>query len=217
MDPLPAARTRVKICGITNQQDAEDAIALGADALGFNTWRGTKRFIDLERESAWLRELPPFVGKVALLVGAPLAEAERVARLPFVDALQLHGDEDAEYCRAVAGFGRPWVKAVRVRDAADLAAAVRLGTHFLLIDSHVVGAFGGTGVRVDLALLADFREQHPAIGIILAGGLRPENVADAVRAVRPYAVDVSSGVEAEPGRKDRGLMRDFIAAVQAAR
>jgi phosphoribosylanthranilate isomerase len=216
MDRSVPARTRVKICGITNRQDAEAAIALGADALGFNTWRGTRRFIDLEQEGEWLRELPPFVAKVALLVNAPLADAERVARLPFIDALQLHGDEDAGYCRAIAQFGKPWVKALRVRDAADLAAGMQLGTRFILIDAHVAGAYGGTGVRVDLSIAAEFRQQHPEIGVILAGGLRPENVAAAVRAVRPYAVDVSSGVEREPGRKNPALMKAFIEAATAA-
>ena len=211
-----AARVRVKICGITNRADAEEAIALGADALGFNTWRGGKRFIDLERESAWLAGLPPFVGRVALLVNAPLAEAERVARLPFIDALQLHGDEDAAYCAEVARLGVCFVKALRVREAADVASANSFSTPHVLIDAHVAGLFGGTGVRVDLALAEELRQRHPGLTLILAGGLTPENVADAVRAVRPYAVDVSSGVEATPGRKDRARMRAFVDAVRGA-
>ncbi len=207
-------RVRVKICGITNQEDAELAIALGADALGFNTWRGTKRFIDLEKESGWLHELPPFVTKVALLVNEPIAEAERIARFSFIDALQLHGDEDAAYCAAVRRIGRPFIKALRVREPADFSQLDGFETRHFLIDAHVQGLFGGTGVRVDLNLAAEFRRQNPRLALILAGGLRPENVYEAVRQVRPYAVDVSSGVESKPGRKDAALLRAFIEAVR---
>lgn len=207
---------RVKICGITNRADAERAVACGADALGFNTWRGGKRFIDLDREKEWLRELPPFVTRVALLVNAPLQEAERIAGLPFIDTLQLHGDEDERYCAEVARFGRPFIKALRVREAADLERVDAFATRHVLLDAHVGGAFGGTGVRLDPALVQNFRKQHPDLVLILAGGLRPENVAEAVRAVRPYAVDVSSGVEVAPGKKDPELMRAFIAAVREA-
>jgi phosphoribosylanthranilate isomerase len=198
-------------------EDAEAAIALGADALGFNTWTGSKRRIDLEREASWLADLPPFVAKVALTVNAPVEEAARLARLPFIDAVQLHGDEDASFCRSVMETGgRPVIKALRIRESADLETVPDYPTGFFLLDAHVPGMFGGTGVVADLNLARAFRARFPRLALILAGGLRPENVAEAIRAVRPYAVDVSSGVESAPGVKDRGLMRAFMEAVRGA-
>jgi len=209
-------RVRIKICGITNPDDAELAILLGADALGFNTWEGSKRYIDLDTEAEWLEELPPFVTKVALLVNASLSAAESISRKPFIDALQLHGDEDATYCSAVSAMGRPFIKALRVKSVEDFSHLAEFETRHFLMDAHVQGLFGGTGVRVDLDLAAEFRRLHPRLALILAGGLKPENVFDAVTKVRPYAVDVSSGVESEPGRKDPVLLHDFIEAVRAA-
>jgi len=210
------SRTRVKICGLTCAEDAAAAIALGADALGFNTWSGSKRCIDLDREASWLAELPPFVTKVALTVNAPIEEAARSARLPFIDAIQLHGDEDSDYCRRLMGSERPVIKALRIREPADLDIVPGHPSRFFLLDAHVPGQFGGTGVEADLGLAAAFRSRFPWLALILAGGLRPDNVARAIRAVRPYAVDVSSGVESSPGRKDFGLMKAFMEAVRGA-
>ncbi len=208
------ARVRVKICGLTNKEDTRAAIDAGADALGFNTWRGGKRFIDLEREASWLAALPPFVVKVALLVNASLEEAEKVARLPFIDALQLHGDEGADYCRALAKFRRPFIKALRPQSTDELANLEQYATPHFLIDAHVPGAFGGTGVQADASLATEFQRRYPHLPLILAGGLKPENVGAIVRAVRPWAVDVSSGVEIQPGKKDPAAMATFVAATR---
>ena len=216
MSAISAGRVRVKICGITNRRDAEEAIACGADALGFNTWSGTKRCVDLAREADWIRDLPPFVSRVALVVNASLEEAQRVASYPFIDAVQFHGDEDPAYCAAFAASGKSFIKALRIRAKSDVAGSDAFSTRHVLVDAHVAGMFGGTGVRVDLELASALREQHPQLTVVLAGGLRPENVADAVRAVRPFAVDVSSGVESAPGKKDPGMMREFVAAVRSA-
>lgn len=210
------SRVRVKFCGVTGAADAEAAIALGVDALGFNTWPGSSRHLDLATAAGWLRDLPPFVCRVALTVNAPLEEARQVAELPYIDAVQLHGDEDAEYCRRLSEVGRPVIKALRLRGAGDLAAAGDFPTLHLLIDAHVEGQFGGTGAPVDLELAAEFCRRYPERRPILAGGLKPENVAASIRAVRPYAVDVSSGVESSPGRKDPERMRAFMAAVGEA-
>lgn len=207
---------RVKICGITNEHDARTSIALGASALGFNTWTGSKRFLDLANAGTWIAELPPFVTRVALLVNAPIQEAERVARLPFIDAVQLHGDEDAAYCAQLARVGRPLIKALRLCSTAALAGLERFATRHFLIDAHVEGQFGGTGVAADPALAKEFTARYPEATLILAGGLRPENVAAAVKEVRPFGVDVSSGVEAGAGRKDARLVREFVEAAQAA-
>lgn len=211
---LPACRVAVKICGITNEDDARAAIEAGADILGFNTWLGTKRHIILRDHAAWIAELP--VVKIALLVNATLAETASTAALPFIDAMQLHGDEDVDECARVAALGKPLVKAIRARDAMAFADADHFSTEHILLDAHVPGAFGGTGARVDFALVREFQNQHPKLTLWLAGGLTAENVAEAVTAVRPRVVDVSSGVETTPGRKDFAKMRMFVAAVREA-
>ncbi len=216
MSTISAGRVRVKICGITNRRDAEMAIACGADALGFNTWPGTKRVIDLAREADWIRDLPPFVSRVALTVNASPEDAERVAAYPFIDALQFHGDEDAAYCAKFAATGKSFIKALRIRKVEDLEGCDTFSTRHVLVDAHVPGMFGGTGVHVDLGLALALRDRFPHLTLVLAGGLRPDNVAEAVRAVRPFAVDVSSGVESAPGQKDPALVRAFIEAVRSA-
>ena len=208
-----SARVRAKICGVTNEEDARAAIDLGADALGFNLWPGSKRHIDLDRESSWIHGLPPFVARVAVLVNVPLDEARRVAGHPAIDLVQFHGDEDASYCAAFAEGGRPFIKAMRVPDAASLESAPRFSTPHVLLDAAAGGAYGGTGTRLDPSLAAEAVRRFPDLKIILAGGLTPENVGEAVRAVRPYAVDVASGVESEPGRKDRAKLERFLAAI----
>ena len=211
---LPAGRVAVKVCGITREEDALAAIDAGADLLGFNTWTGTKRYIDIEKNARWLAGLP--VIRVALLVNAPLDFAARIAALPFIDALQIHGDEDASECARLAAFGKPIIKALRAEDPAVAHGADAFSTKHVLLDAHVPGAYGGTGARVDLELARRFREENPALTVWLAGGLRPENVAEAVQSVRPAVVDVSSGVETEPARKDIAKMRAFTAAVRSA-
>ena len=211
---LPAGRVAVKICGVTNRDDALGAVKVGADVLGFNTWTGSKRYLDLETNASWIAGVP--VSRVALLVNASLEEAARVAALPFIDALQLHGDEDATYCAAAAQLGKPIIKALRVRGAEDFAAAESFGTPRLLLDAQVPGAYGGTGARVEVGLVQEFSKRHPNLELWLAGGLLPGNVADAVRAVRPRVVDVSSGVESQPGKKDFARMQAFCAAARGA-
>ena len=209
------ARVRVKICGITNRTDALVAIALGADALGFNLFPASKRFIDIDREAAWMQALPPFVARVAVLVNVPPDAARRIAARPEIDLVQFHGDEDAAYCAEFAQLGRPFVKAVRLRDAASVETAANFSTPHVLLDADAGAAYGGTGTPIDLALAAECVRRHPALRIILAGGLKPENVAAAVQTVRPYAVDVASGVEADGDarRKDAERMTRFFAAI----
>ncbi len=207
--------TRIKICGITIEADAHAVIAAGADALGFNTWTGSRRYLDLAA-AEWVGGLPPFVTRVALLVDAPLDEAVRVALLPFIDAVQLHGNEDRAYCTALARHGRPIIKAIRLKSGSDLSQIGEFAAQHILIDAYVPGQFGGTGERADLAMVSKLRREFPLLRVVLAGGLTPENVGDAVRTVRPYAVDASSGVESEPGRKDSERLRAFVHAVRAA-
>jgi len=206
-------RVRVKICGLTNEEDARQAIELGADALGFNLWPGSQRCIELDREAAWMRDLPPLVTRVAVLVNATLDEAQRVATHPGIDLVQFHGDEEESYCAAFAKTGRPFIKALRIRDAASLEKLEQFSTPHVLLDAAAGGAYGGTGTRIDPALAAEAVRRFPRLKIILAGGLTPDNVGEAVRSVRPYAVDVASGVESQPRRKDYAKLARFIAAV----
>jgi phosphoribosylanthranilate isomerase len=210
------ARVRVKICGITNREDAEAAIALGADALGFNLFAGSKRYISFPDEASWISELPPFVTRVGVLVNASIKEARAVAEHPAIDLVQFHGDEDSAYCAEFARFGHPFIKALQLRDASVIESAARYSTRALLLDAHVAGAFGGTGEAVDLGLAMELGRRQPALTLILAGGLTPENVGRAVRALNPFAVDVASGVEVAPRRKGRALMQAFIEQARSA-
>jgi phosphoribosylanthranilate isomerase len=214
---MSGGRVRVKICGVTNRHDAFAAIDAGADALGFNLYPGSKRAIVLDCEAEWIAALPPFVTRVAVLVNAPFDEALRVAAHPAIHLVQLHGDEDADYCaRFAAATGRPFLKAIRLRDETSVAGAAAFSTPHVLLDADAGASFGGAGQLIDLALAAKVRERHLALSLILAGGLRVENVAEAIRAVRPFAVDVASGVETagDPRRKDRAQMEAFVRAVR---
>ncbi|MEI6350189.1 MAG: phosphoribosylanthranilate isomerase [Verrucomicrobiota bacterium] len=212
---LPASRqpVRVKICGITTVEDAEVAIEAGADALGFNGYAGSKRFIDLAAAD-WISRLPSSVARVAVLVNPAPEEAKAVSNLPGIDFLQFHGHESPEFCRGFAS--RLYIKAVAARDREALQLCGDYSTPAILLDAFVPGAFGGTGKLIDLELAAEFVQAHPGLKVILSGGLTPDNVAEAVRAVRPYAVDVASGVESHPRKKDRSLMNDFIKAARSA-
>ncbi len=204
--------TRVKICGITNIDDAMAACEAGADALGFNFSEEAKRkdrYIDVSEAKAIARAIPPFVTRVAVVVD-PLPE--RVAELlPFVDCIQLHGDESIDFCNSIAS---KLVKAFRVSDDFDPATMLSYPVAAYLLDASVPGQRGGTGQTCDW----DAASAAVALGkpVILAGGLTPDNVADAVRTVQPYAVDTASGVESEPGKKDHGKLRDFVQRAKSA-
>ena len=211
----PAPRVRIKICGITTEEDARAATALGADALGFNLWPGSKRHIDLDRAFSWIRGLPPFATRVAVLVNLPLDEARDIAAHPAIDVVQFHGDEDESYCAQFAAEGRPFIKALRIRDAASLENLDRFSTPSILLDADAGVAYGGTGRQLDPTLAAQAVQRFPEVKFLLAGGLKPDNVAAAIRIAHPYAVDVASGVESAPGRKDPEKMAQFIAAVEA--
>jgi phosphoribosylanthranilate isomerase len=201
--------TRIKICGITREQDLQAAVAAGADALGFVFYAKSPRNIDAQRASELLAALPPFVTSVGLFVD-PAAETVRavLAQAPL-DVLQFHGDETPEFCRQ---FGRPYLKAIRVRPGVDLVecAARYADAQGLLLDAYIEGVPGGTGESFDWALIP----RDLSLPVILSGGLQPGNVAGAVRAVRPYAVDVSSGVEASKGIKDAAKVAAFIKEVK---
>ena len=199
----------VKICGITRPEDARAAVEAGADALGFVFYPGSPRFVALDAAAAIARELPPYIVRVGLFVDAPPDEVVAAVAACGLNLLQFHGEEPPDYCLQ---FGLMSMKAFRVRDAASLDALPNSPTDAWLLDAYVPGQLGGTGESFnwDLALQAG-RYGRP---IFLAGGLTPENVGEAVRRARPYAVDVSSGVEAAPGRKDHAKVRAFVSAAK---
>jgi len=206
---------RVKICGITQPEDAGAAVEAGADALGFVFVPGTPRFVTVEQAAAVVRALPPFVSKVGLFVDAPLNEIRETVRVVGLDTIQLHGAETPQFCEALRGVATR-LKAFRVRGPETLGDVNRYeGTvEAYLLDAYVPGIAGGTGATFDWELAVAARElERP---LILAGGLTPETVANAVRRVRPYAVDVSSGVERAPGRKDPDKIDRFIREVRRA-
>lgn len=210
------ARLKIKICGITNAEDAQVAIECGADAIGINCFRGSKRFTEIERAGDWLGEMQSAIAIVAVLVNATWEETLAIAARPYVSAVQLHGDETPAFCARLAASGVRFGKALPVTSADSLGAALRFSTSTLVLDSARGGVFGGSGKRFNWEIARDFVAGYPDVRVILAGGLDPGNVADAVLQVRPFGVDVTTGVESAPGRKDHGRLRAFVAAARAA-
>ena len=203
--------TAVKICGLTRVDDALAAARLGANAVGVVLYRDSPRFVSNEQARRIVDALPPFVTTVALMVNPSAVEVQTAIEQVRPALLQFHGDESAEFC---AGFSVPFIKALRVRAETDLLQYARnyASAKGLLLDTYVEGARGGTGAMFDWNLIP---RQLP-LPVILAGGLNPENVSEAIRQVRPWAVDVSSGVEVEKGIKDAALMAAFIRVVKDA-
>jgi phosphoribosylanthranilate isomerase len=203
-------RTRVKICGITRVADAQSAAQCGADAIGLVFYAPSPRFLSVEQARTVRRALPSFVGAIALFVNPSVGEVERVLAEVRPDALQFHGEESPELCER---FGVPYIKACRVRQGVDLLEYLRpySGASGWLADAYVE-AYGGTGTSFDWSVVP---RQRP-VPLILSGGLNSGNVADAVRLVRPWGVDVSSGVESAKGIKDAAKIAAFIEEVRNA-
>jgi phosphoribosylanthranilate isomerase len=212
----PTGGIFVKICGITNESDALAAIEAGADALGFNVVPQSKRFIDLDAAAGWIGKLPKKIWKVAVTADPNWEDACRIGQLPFVDALQLHGHEAPEFCRRLRDAGIAFAKALPVSQSQSLGAIPDFSTDTIILDSESSAGFGGSGKAFPWKFAWQFSQKHRELKVILAGGLSPDNVAEAVRAVRPRGVDVTTGVEEKPGRKDQRLVRVFIEAARAA-
>ena len=199
---------RVKICGVTTVEDARAAVAYGADYLGVNFCATSPRRVDVAR-AADIAAAVPGVPLVGVFVDLPRAEVDAVRRAVPLQLLQFHGAETPDDCR---GWPVPVIKAVRGGPDRDVAAlAATFTTDYILLDSYVAGQAGGTGVPIDLALAQGFDRAR----LFLAGGLLPGTVADAVRVVRPFAVDVASGVESAPGRKDHAKLEAFIRSAKS--
>lgn len=202
---------RSKICGITRIEDALAAVEAGADAIGLVFYGKSPRAVSIEQAAAIVRALPPFVTTVGLFVDAGRSEVRAVLEAVPLDLLQFHGDETVEQCE---GHSRPYIKALRVAPGLDLHARCETfaSAAGILLDSFVAGVPGGTGEVFDWSLVPEGLSKP----VILAGGLVAENVAEAIARVRPYAVDVSGGVEVAKGIKDPARVRAFIAAVRQA-
>jgi phosphoribosylanthranilate isomerase len=212
--PLSGSRICVKICGITNAPDANAAVEAGADALGFNLVRRSKRYIDIEAAAEWIDKLPKDICKVAVIMDPIWDDAVRISQLPFIDALQLHGNESPELCGRLAEAGIRFAKALPVANLKSLVNVPGFFTDTVVLDSASGVEFGGAGKAFPWKFARQFIQEHPSLNAILAGGLNAENVAQAINEAGPHGVDVTTGVEASPGRKDHGLVRAFLQAVR---
>ena len=208
---MDSAAPKIKFCGITNPRDAADAVAAGAWAIGVIFWPHSPRRCELDVAAGIGASYRRQVEIVGVFVSPTLEEVARTADMVGLTAVQLHGDEGPAFCAEVARrTGCKVIKAARVRSHADIQALAPFHTDYHLLDSHVLGTPGGTGETFawDLARAHDRR-----LPLILSGGLNPANVSEAIEAVRPFAVDVASGVESSPGRKDPDLLKAFAASV----
>ncbi|MFC1716268.1 phosphoribosylanthranilate isomerase [Candidatus Poribacteria bacterium] len=204
---------KIKVCGITNSEDAHAAVDLGADALGFIFVPNTPRYVEPQTVERIISELPPFITTVGVFADAPPETVSEIIQICDLNAAQLHGSETPSYCNTIATRCRvPVIKAFRIKDQNSLSLIPEYEVSAYLLDTYVKGKKGGTGEIFNWDLAKEAKEYGR---IIIAGGLTPENVAQAIRHVEPYAVDVSSGVESKPGKKDHAKVRAFIENIRA--
>jgi phosphoribosylanthranilate isomerase len=205
--------TKVKICGITNKDDAFKALKFGADALGFVFYKKSPRCISPSRARNIIEVLPPFVSTVGVFVNEKLGALNEITAFCGLTGVQLHGDEDHHYCHRLKRYNVRIIKGFRVDNLFDFKVADKFDVDARLFDTYQENQFGGTGKVFNWELLKSADLRGP---VILSGGLNPDNVAEAIRTIRPYAVDVSSGVESEPGKKDHAKLELFIRNAKSA-
>lgn len=208
---LSPAPTSLKICGVTLASDAARLVDLGVDALGANFWPQSKRYLD-PAQAGFLRELAGKILRVGVFVNAGSDLPRRLVEEGLIDIIQLHGDETPADALPFTQAGIPFLKAIGVRGLGDLASVHDFGAHGILLDAHAPGVYGGTGQTIDWSLARSFIEENATLPLILAGGITPENVADAIAAVRPAALDVASGAEIRPGVKDFAKVEALLEA-----
>ncbi|MDD5421891.1 MAG: phosphoribosylanthranilate isomerase [Candidatus Omnitrophota bacterium] len=202
--------TKIKICGITNKIDALAASELGADMLGFVFYNGSKRYVEPRTAEDIINEIPQSVRKVGVFVDETKENVQRIAQDALLDILQFHGDETPDFCVYFKDKYKV-IKAFRLKDKDDLKKINMYDTDYYLLDTYKRDSIGGSGEVFDWKILKDFEILKP---VILAGGLTPANVRQAIKEVAPFGVDVSTGVEASPGKKDIGLMKKFVENVR---
>lgn len=211
-DFLDPATTSLKVCGVTLPEDAACLAALGVPALGVNFWPASKRFCPVDSAAPFLTEARDRILRVGVFVNADPGEVSGLLDRDLIDLAQFHGDESPEYCHRFADHGYPFIKAIGVRTPDDLRQARDFRAAGLLVDAHAPGVYGGTGRAIDWKTARDFIDTNPDLPLILAGGITPENAAEARNAVRPAALDVASGSESTPGIKDFSKVRSLFAA-----
>ena len=199
---------KVKICGITNLEDAQTAFEMGADMLGFNFYPESPRYIQPDDAIAIIRKLPTFVDTVGLFVNAPMGDIREIAATGYFSWIQLHGDETPEFCSHVRFSNIRTIKAVRVKTQADVHDAKDFYTYPVLLDAYSSARYGGTGEQFDWSWVKNLPKR-----IFLAGGITPENVADAIR-LNVYGLDICSGVESSPGKKDPQKMQRLFDTIR---
>ncbi len=204
-------RVKVKICGVSSVEEALCALDCGADALGFNFWPQSLRYIAPREARAIIDRLPPFISCVGVFVNESSERIIETAGIAGIHIVQLHGDESPEFCRAMDSL--KLIKALRVGEGFEPSSIARFGVSAVLLDTNIKGSYGGTGRRFDWRVATEAKQFSR---IILAGGLNIDNVAEAITTVKPFAIDVCSGVEAEPGRKDLDKLRRFMREVRRA-
>ena len=216
MDFLGTTTTSLKVCGVTRQADAEKLVELGVDAVGFNFWPKSKRYLD-PSEGRWARGLAGSILRVGVFVNEGSELAYWLFEDGMIDVVQLHGDETPETVGGFAKAGIPVIKAVGVKDAADIGSAGGYGADAVLLDAHAPLVFGGTGEVFDWGLAQGFKSRFPIIPMILAGGITPANARQAVSEVGPAALDVASGAELSPGVKDFVKVKALLEACREGR
>jgi len=202
-------KTKIKICGITNEEDALVAAKLGANFVGFIFYNKSPRSVSPEKVAKISQKLPAIVRKVGVFVNAEKEFIDSTIKTAELDFLQLHGDESPKFCE---GFSVPVIKAFRIKNKIDLQKINDYSTEYVLLDAFQEGKFGGTGKEIDLSVLENVNSSGKKI--FLSGGLTAENVCNAIKKVKPFAVDVASGVEAKPGEKDLKKMKKFIESIK---
>lgn len=209
---LDPSRVSLKICGVTTAADAMALAGLGVDALGANFWPRSKRYLD-PAAAGWLAGLAGRIARVGVFVNEPPELPLRLFREGLIDAVQVHGDEAPEDVAIYQVEGVPFIKGIGVRSADDLRRAADYQASAILLDAHAPGIYGGTGETFDWHTAVGFKQAHPEIPLILAGGIVPENAAEAAAMVRPAALDVASGAEITPGVKDMAKVAALLAAL----
>jgi phosphoribosylanthranilate isomerase len=204
-------RVRVKICGVRTLEEAQEAIACGADALGFNFWQKSTRYIESQNAREIIQQLPIFTHCVGVFVNESPARIMQIIEQTKINVVQLHGDEEPEFCTQIGSV--KIIKAFRVGEDFNIKEMKKYPADAFLLDSKVKGEYGGTGKRFDWRIALEAKSMAP---IILAGGINIENVAEAIDYVRPFAIDVCSGVEVEPGKKDLQKLKEFMQEVERA-
>jgi phosphoribosylanthranilate isomerase len=202
----------LKICGVTTRDDADLLVKMGVDALGVNFWPKSKRYLAPDH-AAWLLELSGKILRVGVFVNESPELPLRLIQEGYLDAIQLHGDEQPDDATVFRLAGIPFIKAIGVKTRADLKCAPEFGAAAILLDAHAPGIYGGTGEVFDWEVASDFRRQHPVLPVILAGGITPENAGLAAMSVQPAALDIASGAEISPGIKDFQTVAAFLKAL----